>query len=192
MPSFRQFRSNLNRRVLKPLLSYASARIGLAATSKFMREGEGETYTSPSGETRALPNTTDTLRRMSGRTARSLKEGFGRAADTDQAGEGIRKIELGAGMARLTKGSTVPYYHVHEDGFDGDVDVPEHSRTSKLGNRFVVQAHQRKLTIPARPSLAPALERETPRIIARAKKLLDAFLEKLIGGAAGGDSSDSD
>ncbi len=165
----------LARKVLKPLLSYANARIGIAATHRQVH-ARGRRRIRPQHDRHAQAQE---------RAALTLnRRGSWRAVDTDQAGEGIRRIELANGMARLTKGSSVPYTRAQEDGFDGTVEVPEHSRTSKLGNRYSRTGLLAR-SDDSGPSLSwlPALERETPRIIARAKKLLAAFLDKLTGGA---------
>lgn len=59
-------------------------------------------------------------------------------------------------------GTNVSYGRVHELGFKGSVKVKAHSRTIK-GKAIPVRAHSRKLDIPARPFLVPALNENLPK-----------------------------
>lgn len=119
------------------------------ATSKFMREGKGE------GGTR---NTTDTLRIITGRLARSL-------VDAEQSGAGSREGIFEIEDNKMRFGSRTPYAAVHEDGFSGNVIVPAHTRTIRQAfgrqiepRQVQVREHSRFMNIPARPYLKPALK----------------------------------
>ncbi len=59
-------------------------------------------------------------------------------------------------------GTNVSYARVHELGFKGTVPVKAHTRTIK-GKPMMVRAHSRKLDIPARPFLQPALNENLPK-----------------------------
>ena len=91
-------------------------------------------------------------------------------------------------------GTNVQYARVHENGFDGTVDVREFTRRNsqqlnearyknKKGKlvtgakhrgkgTVVVKAHQRKLKIKARPFLQPSLEENQERITTNLRKAL--------------------
>lgn len=59
-------------------------------------------------------------------------------------------------------GTNVSYARVHELGFKGAAQVKAHNRTIK-GKTIPVRAHSRKLDIPARPFLQPALNENLPK-----------------------------
>lgn len=56
-----------------------------------------------------------------------------------------------------TVGTNVEYAHVHEFGFQGTVSVREHLRRSKLGNEFVVRAHNMRMNVKEKSFLRSAL-----------------------------------
>lgn len=53
--------------------------------------------------------------------------------------------------------SHVPYAQVHNEGFDGEVTVPDHIRHTKRGD-VQVRRHTRHMKIPQRQFLGPAEE----------------------------------
>lgn len=132
----------------KRALPAVSARIAGRAIGTYMKDAKGGG--------RRLPTDTGPLRIVTGRLARSLS---GSARD-----EAVNKLEvLAPGLLRFTKGSRVPYARVHEYGFSGELQIPQHTRT-RGGKTYSVRAHSRTVTIPARPYLAPAVEDEIPQI----------------------------
>lgn len=144
------------------LMPQVSALIGGRAIGTYMRDakGEGRRDVADSGP----------LRIVTGRLARSMA--------TSARDEAVNKLEvLSPGLIRFTKGSTVPYAAVHEYGFSGSVQVPSHSRERK-GTTYTVRAHARKMEMPARPYLQPAIDDETDKIRERAvAELRKALLE---------------
>lgn len=100
------------------------------------------------------------LNRRSGRLSRSVNSKF------ENTATGIYGIV----------GAYAPYAGVHEDGWDGT--VRSHTRTSRLGNQFVVQAHHRH--VPQRSYLRSALDEMRPRILTDISKAAgDAVRETL-------------
>lgn len=160
----------------KELLQTASVRIGARATSTFMRNaGKGAGPRSPGD--------TGPLRIVTGRLARSLSGArTGRAAP-----ESIASIEaISATAVRLIKGSAVPYAKAHEEGYRGPMRVPTHQR--RISQAFgrpiapvvvTVKAHTRQGTIPKRPYLAPALEKELPALQSLAADRLIELIEEV-------------
>lgn len=59
----------------------------------------------------------------------------------------------------------VPYAPVHEFGYDGIQRVRAATRTSPNGTSYDVRAHDRRMNIPARPYLRPAVEKHRARIV---------------------------
>lgn len=75
----------------------------------------------------------------------------------------------------------VPYAHVHEFGYRGQVSIPAHvRRIDQVYGRSIpeksinIRAHSRQMNIPARPYLRPAVKRATPYIIDELRKSLIA------------------
>lgn len=64
----------------------------------------------------------------------------------------------------------VPYAQVHNEGFDGDVTVPAHTRHTRRGD-VQVRQHTRHMQIPQRQFLGPAKELD---------KLIQTEIEALI------------
>jgi phage gpG-like protein len=138
----------------------AAPRIGAIATRRYMRDAGKRA--SP-GNVTLGPNATDTLRIVSGRLARSLT-----GARTDRgAPQSINRVRrVTDTVVRLVKGTTVDYAAVHEEGFQGTVDVRPHRRTMTHGfgpesaypQTVTVTRHARQMDIPARPYLGPATE----------------------------------
>jgi len=162
--------SSLEKRVLRPVLEYANVLIGGLATTKFMREGKEEL---------GKPNKTDTLRRMTGRLARSLTGA--REVRVGFQDEALSEIKLTDGKAVLRKGTKVPYAALHEQG--ATMQIKAHTRkvaarkqrdAEKPVVRLVqVSAHSR--TVKARPFLGPATRQAYPQVIARMKGLLKGW-----------------
>lgn len=73
----------------------------------------------------------------------------------------------------LTVGSfSVPYAAVHEFGFSGIQRIRQHRRlqTEAFGKKIpprsvTVRAHGRRVNIPARPFIRPAIKKRGPRIV---------------------------
>lgn len=72
------------------------------------------------------------------------------------------RVEEESGSPVGLVGTNVSYGRVHELGFKGAVNVKAYKRTVK-GKAFPVRAHSRKLDIPARPFLQPALNENLPK-----------------------------
>lgn len=143
-------------------LRRAATKIGASATTKYMRFGG--TNVGPNQQTGP-----GSLRRQTGRLARSLI-GARSAQPTPEsirsAPEGIFDLTPTSNGVKLTYGSEVPYAGVHEQGFSGTVQVSAHTRqqTHVFGRELDspisvrVQSHTRRMDVPARPYLSPALE----------------------------------
>lgn len=59
----------------------------------------------------------------------------------------------------------VPYARVHEFGFRGIVQVPQHRRRAPSGTVHSVRSHSRKANIQARPYLRPAIKKHRRFIV---------------------------
>ena len=167
---------------IEPLLrSYADiarVRIARSATNRFMKDSGA---TNPQAQ-RALGNNSatgeGTLRIVSGRLARSLV-----GAQQGQSREMIFDTAMKGGTFELIFGSSVPYARTHEEGFSGQVTVPQHTRriTQAFGRKIEpktvnVTAHSKKMNIQPRPYLAPALREELSGI---QSDLSEALMELL-------------
>lgn len=76
-------------------------------------------------------------------------------------------------------GTRVPYAAVHEFGFDGDVQVRAHTRLGRP-----VRAHTRRMRMPMRPHMRPAVRETRKRIlplVARRWRLIERDLRKVKG-----------
>lgn len=111
------------------------------------------------GEGRRRSNDTGPLRRLSGRLAASLLGARFRGRQ-----EGINTIRRRRHGASLLKGSRVPYFLVHELGYDG------------------VRSDGRYMKIPARPTLAPAFHDSVPTLRKRAAVNLAKTVRDHLGG----------
>lgn len=101
------------------------------------------------------------LRRNTNRLARSLTG----------SQENITEATFIGGVFRIIFGSEVPYAGVHEDGFTGNISVPQHTRTitqafgrSIAPTQVTVSAHSRNTRIPKRPYLVPGLDDQSSYI----------------------------
>lgn len=167
---------------IEPLLrshaDIARVRIARSATTRFMKDS-GATNPQAQKELGKNPATGEgTLRIVSSRLARSLV-----GAQQGESREMIFDTEMKDGTLEMIFGSSVPYAGVHEDGFVGEVSIPEHSRriTQAFGRQIEpktvnVSAHSKKMNIQPRPYLAPALESELSGI---QSGLADALMELL-------------
>lgn len=93
-----------------------------------------------------------------GRLRRSINEQFTQDGDTFVS----------------TVGTNVEYGRFWELGFNGTESVREHLRRTPKGAEAIVHAHQRRVSVAARPFLQPALDDMGPRI--------HSALEKAAGG----------
>jgi len=137
-------------RVIDPVL-------GATATDRYMGKDLGGA--SNERNPRSGPGT---LRKQTGRLARSLTSTRGRIADTGGAGEGIAEISTNGAVITLTKGSRVPYAKLHEEGATQQVAAHERTITQAFGEQLdapkTVQVSAHSRTTPARPYLGPALD----------------------------------
>lgn len=87
--------------------------------------------------------------------------------DTGRLFNSIRyEMEQDGPRARLIVGSfNVPYAAVHEFGHRGTHTVRAYTRSSFNGTVFEVRSHSRRVNIPARPYLSPAIHTHRNRII---------------------------
>jgi phage gpG-like protein len=140
------------------LLEFVEKRVGLRVDQTYMqRDTIG----------RRSPNDSGPLRIQASRLVRSLT---GRTYQGRQ--EGVRSATTEGTDIIIRYGSKVPYAAVHEEGFQGTVQIPAHSRTQTqaFGRKIdppqtvQVSAHSREMSIPARPYLSPALRDEMPSI----------------------------
>lgn len=58
----------------------------------------------------------------------------------------------------------VPYAAVHEFGFNKTVGIRGHTRTNAQGTAFAVRGHTRRMNIPKRPYLVPAIKKNQSKI----------------------------
>lgn len=140
-----------------------AARIRLATTStqEYMRDAGFTTPPFPPRRRRSGP-----LRILSGRLARSLTGSRSVGAGGGGTPENVNEIEMTKEGVKLRHGTRTPYAAVHEEGFIGRVQVPRHTRTivqafgRPLASKktVTVAAHQRFMTIPARPFMGPSLD----------------------------------
>lgn len=137
-------------RVVDPIL-------GATATDRYMGKDLGGRSSKPNP--RSGPGT---LRKQTGRLARSLTSTRGRIANTGGAGEGIARITTEGAVVTLTKGSRVPYAKLHEEGGTHQVAAHERTITQAFGQPLdppkTVQVSAHSRTVPARPYLEPALD----------------------------------
>lgn len=156
-------------------------RIGASATSQFMQDA------GPSASPRS-PSDSGPLRIVTGRLARSLT-----GAATQRVGrESIRRIEISGNRMTIAIGTRVPYAGVHEDGFDGPVKVPAHQRTiTQAWGRPItptvvqVKGHERRMKMPKRSYLGPAVRAQTPYIERTARFAIGQALTEALGAGGG-------
>jgi len=168
--------------VAEEVLEEAGPAIGAIAVSEYMRDAGAA---AGRGDVTLGPNRTDTLRIVTGRLARSLT-----GARTDRsAPESIQRVEQITDTAvRLIKGTTVEYAEVHEEGFQGAVDVRPHRRTMTQGfgpdtlypMDVIVGRHTRQMDIPARPFLGPAVEDYLPDLRSLVREKLRDMIRRVI------------
>ena len=164
--------------ILRSHADIARVRIARSATTRYMKDS-GATSPQAPRELGGNPATGEgTLRIVSSRLARSLV-----GAQSGANREMILETESKNGVFELIFGSDVPYAGVHEDGFTGEVRIPEHTRriTQAFGRQIepktvTVSAHSKKMNIQPRPYLSPALESELSGI---QSDLADSLMELL-------------
>lgn len=159
---------------LHDVARYADARVGKTATTKYMRDAGKEAGLA----SRSVPmerNRTGTLRILTGRLRRSVSGGF-TALEAGRVREGFVKVEIRPGPEMVfTKGSTVPYARIQEEG--GTVTIPITAKSRRFFWAMFIRTGQGfwkglaltkrtsiKITIPSRPYLGPALIDEAPAI----------------------------
>jgi phage gpG-like protein len=142
------------RKILERFATTARVRIGGEAVTGFMIDAPGATG-------RNEQTGAGTLRRITGRLAKSFID--------QRSPESIFKFNFDGQKATITIGSNVPYAAVHEYGFEGAVNIPQHQRriTKAFGRQITpkeitVSSHIRNMNIPARPYLIPAASIQLP------------------------------
>jgi hypothetical protein len=157
------------KRHVKAFAQKARVTIARRATQSHMQRAPIGPRQSKSGD----------LRIQTSRLARSLTGARYKGSD-----EGIFDVSGDLSEVRVEHGSRVPYARVHEEGFQGTVQVQSHQRTitSAFGRplesatTFQVSAHSRRMNIPARPYLQPALKESAGEIAEHYKDLWQAVL----------------
>ncbi len=76
--------------------------------------------------------------------------------DSGRLKRSIRVIS--ANSERVVIGTDVPYAEMHNEGFDGQVSVRQHSRRSRKGRAYTVRAHTRRVHMPQRRFLGESQE----------------------------------
>lgn len=153
--------------------------IGASAVTQWMRQGSKGVNPGPNP---ALGP--GSLRRQTGRLARSLRG----AAEARVGGkqEQVLEITQRRSTVRMVFGSKVPYARAHEQGLNTQVQVGAHTRTQTqaFGNplnppqQVQVSAHSRRMDIPPRPYLGPALNAQIDEVKKKVERgLADAFDE---------------
>ena len=62
----------------------------------------------------------------------------------------VRTSGRSASLTKLVWGTWVPYAKIHNEGFNGTVRVKAHSALSKLGAKYQVKAHNKRMIMPQR------------------------------------------
>lgn len=62
------------------------------------------------------------------------------------------------GPGEVTISNPVPYASVHNDGFEGNVNVKAHKRTISKGNKYSVRTFSRRMYIPQRQFMGESRE----------------------------------
>lgn len=171
----------LEKEVMRPAAKFASTRIAARSSSTYMRRAgavAGATFGTVGKRSR---DDQGPLRIVTSRLVRSiLNRAFGGRR------ESVNELKaVGSNKLLLSKGTSVPYSLAHEKGFSGEVDVPAHTRKHPSAGDVRVKAHQRSMTVPARPYLGPALRDEEPGINNHAGKIFLDFVKRCVKRAAG-------
>lgn len=158
--SFRDIFKGAPKRITKALKivgTFANTRIGAQSVSKYMRDakGEGRRREGDSGPLRIM-------RAVLARATASKRQGRGNS-------KGWFSLRLQGLKITMEKGVDVPGAAAHEFGFDDEVKVPEHVRRLKRRKdrkrkEVNVRAHVRRMRIPKRSFLAPALHDQAEAI----------------------------
>jgi len=99
---------------------------------------------------------------------RKAKQRFGTAGNINAVTGNYRRninssvSEMGNIIVGTLHGN-VAYAAVHEYGFKGTVSVPAHNRRTKKSGSVNVRAHTRRVNIPQRPLLTPAISENIKR-----------------------------
>ena len=130
-------------------LVFAGLRVQELASSKYIKRGGRVRVAGPKGGKGKLTSAGPISGKLTSRNG-----GAGLV--------GSIRVDRGGLPLFVDIGSDRIYAAVHELGFSGTVRVSAHTRTSAFGRKtkkaFTVPAHSRKMKMPKRPYLAPALE----------------------------------
>jgi len=136
-------------------------RVGvLARVQKMLEESADEVAGNANEDYLRGPRSKTALGVVSGDLGRSVKRG----------GKGNHYKLTGN---RVVIGTNLPYAAIHEFGFSGTVKVPAHTR-----NGFNVRSHSRRLVMPPRPFLNPALRDSTGAIRTIISRLTNEALKE--------------
>jgi phage gpG-like protein len=119
------------------------------------------------GQERLMANLRSVVNRLSIEVQTSVKEdkltGQALSVRTGTLRRSINRVVTESQDSVIaTVGTNVKYAAVHEYGFDGDVTVKAHTRTSVLGNEVNVRSFTRHMHMPERSFLRSTLKaRET-------------------------------
>jgi len=82
----------------------------------------------------------------------------------------VRTSGRSSSNGKLVWGTWVPYAKIHNEGFNGTVRVKQHSALSKLGAKYQVKAHTKRLRMPKRQfmGIGPTLRM---RLIKKAEQI---------------------
>ena len=161
------------RSVLLEIARQGDTRIAARAIGTYMRLG-------PKTDEK---NRGDRLRVQSGRLARAVKGGIDR--------ESTVEVNFDGSQLSYRRRIDVPYAAIHEFGGTVRVRVTDKMRRffwfrfkQTRDDKYKWMALSRRqvftIRIPARPYIAPAIERETPNIVALAESLMGDFVEKTL------------
>jgi phage gpG-like protein len=167
---------NLNR-----IADVVRVRIGGSATGTYMRDSGATTPEAQKALGRNKRRGAGALRIVSGRLARSLT-----GSRTGGNVEGSTEAKLSGNSVSVTMKTDVPYANVHEYGFTGSIQVPQHQRriTQAFGRELdspktvQVRGHSRQVSIPKRPYLEPAKKAQLPKIKERVTEIVATDLVK--------------
>lgn len=188
---------------MREVAAFANIRIGATATTRYMRDTGKEL--GRQSRTRPIPpNTTDKLRRLTGKLSRSVTQsgftagfrgaestaGAGRPGPAGMAREGFVRITIEPGpRLRMQKGTNVVYAWIHE--FGGTIRIPITKKSRGFfwamwyetgDDKWKAMALTPKtmftIRMPARPFLGPALVDEHPNIQKYATDRFGPFIDQ--------------
>lgn len=170
--------------MLRKLLIFANTRIVAISQSKYMQDAGFAAGLRNSRRPRGMSGP---IRIVTGRLFRAVGQRFSARAGGSREGTVRIQINKAGTSARLTKTVSTPYAGVHEFGYSGSVQVPEHHRVISVAfgrpiatRRIRVSAHNRRMRIKKRPYLGPALEEAADPVSREGARLLVQTLQQPI------------